>query len=118
MSPPRILIIGSCCVAVAAGGTTPAVVYWPSPNPTPQTIPAPSPGNASPVIGNQNEYSFDAEAQLPTFPEATSVDGADALRYVSYLRWLIPGTNWYLSIADQVANCAITDNTCWMSLDK
>jgi hypothetical protein len=49
-------------------------------------------------------------AQLPgTAQGASSVDGADALKYLGYLRRAIPGTNVYLTAASAVASCALRE---------
>jgi hypothetical protein len=119
----RVLVIGGCCCAIGGG----AWYYWPNPNPNPNppivistttlpyvpsttvTLPAPTAGVAGPIVGTPNAYSPDAAGQLPKLSDEVSVDGADALGYVADVRRLIPGTNWYFAIADQMLNCAITD---------
>jgi hypothetical protein len=56
--------------------------------------------------------AFDAQsvsAQVPTFTGDYELNGQDALRYVNDLRRIIPGTNWYFLVLDQVINCALKE---------
>jgi hypothetical protein len=108
----RLVVAGCCCFAAAGGGyyflkPTPPPTPPYTPQPVVVTVPAPSQRVASsPVLGRPTDFDArNTSAQLPAFSNDHELDGPDALRYINDLRRIIPGTNWYFTVLDQVTGC-------------
>lgn len=62
-----------------------------------------------PVLGQHVDDVDRMARQVPTFTNDSEVDGQDALGYIDDLRRVIPGTNWYFVVVDNVLKCAFKE---------